>query len=70
MDDRKKPSTYHGRMTILRWTLRALILAVAVGGFIRLFARLTGPAGITDSVFSPIGGDTWPPVPVKDARPS
>jgi len=56
-------------MTILRWTFRALVLALAVGGFIRLVGRLTGPAGSTGSVLPTIGGDTWPPVPVKEARP-
>jgi len=69
VQDRSRVGTYHGGMTILRWTFRALVLALAVGGFIRLVGRLTGPAGSTGSVLPTIGGDTWPPVPVKEARP-
>jgi len=56
-------------MKILRWTCRLLVLALAVGGLIRLISRRTGSTGATDSLFPTIGGDTWPPVPVKDSRP-
>jgi hypothetical protein len=68
-EDRRRSGPYDGRMKILRWTCRALVLAVAVGGSIRLIARRTGPPTNTGWLFPPIGGDTWPPVPVKDARP-
>jgi hypothetical protein len=56
-------------MTILRWTFRALVLAAAVGGLLRLVGRLTGPGGAAGPAFPSIGGDTWPPVPVKQPQP-
>jgi hypothetical protein len=59
-------------MTILRWTCRALVVASAVGGLTWLIVRRTGPLGNArlGALLPDIGGDTWPPVPVKDHRPA
>ena len=47
---------------ILRGMLLALLAAVVVGA-----ARRGRTA---EGLIPVIGGDTWPPVPVKDARPA
>lgn len=51
-----------------RWIRRILVLALllAVGTWVT--RRLTAPGGPADACIPPIGGDTWPPVPVKDVR--
>ncbi|HEY5109724.1 MAG TPA: hypothetical protein VII96_08980 [Acidimicrobiales bacterium] len=50
---------------IRRGLLVALLAAVAV-----VVARALGSGGADGGLLPAIGGDTWPPVPVKDARPT
>jgi len=51
--------------TAPRWIRRGLLVAlVAAAG-----ALLDHLLGSDDDSAPDIGGDTWPPVPVKDARP-
>jgi hypothetical protein len=47
---------------VRRGLLLALVLAVAVV----VVGRRRAPVGRTGGILPPIGGDTWPPVPVKD----
>jgi hypothetical protein len=54
----------HRSSWIRGWLFVALVAAVAV-----VVARALGPGGSGDGLVPTIGGDTWPPVPVKDARP-
>jgi hypothetical protein len=51
-----------------RWVRRGVVLAV-VATALALAARKWGDPGSGDLELVPtIGGDTWPPVPVKDSR--
>jgi hypothetical protein len=47
------------------WIHRILLLCLIIGIGITCRRRPTG-----DGLVPSIGGDTWPPVPVKDARPA
>lgn len=55
----------HRTSRIRGWLLIALVALVAV-----VVARALGPGGSGEGLVPAIGGDTWPPVPVKDARPA
>lgn len=46
---------------------RGLLVALALTAVVLLVARLRTPAGGRDALIPAIGGDTWPPVPVKNA---
>ena len=45
-----------------------LVLLLAVAALVG--RKLAGPGTATGSFVPAIGGDTWPPVPVKDVRPA
>ena len=51
------------------WIRRGLLIALlaAIGLAV---ARALGPDGPEGGLVPTIGGDTWPPVPVKDTRVS
>ena len=49
--------------SIRRGLILALLAAVATA-----VARALGPGPGDDGMLPAIGGDTWPPVPVKDLR--
>jgi hypothetical protein len=54
--------------SLIRWTLRIVVLGVAATVMARLLA---GRSGGTDApVFPAITGDTWPPVPTNPDRMS
>ena len=46
---------------------RGLLLAFALAVVVAVVGRLRAPVGRHAEVLPPIGGDTWPPVPVKGA---
>lgn len=50
------------------WIRRLLVLAL-VAGVVSAVVRAFAPEDADGGLVPPIGGDTWPPVPVKDARP-
>ena len=52
----------------LSWIRRGLIVALLAAGVL-VIARALGPSGSDDGLVPAIGGDTWPPVPVKDVGP-
>jgi hypothetical protein len=45
---------------------RGLLLTLALVVVAAVVSRLRAPVGRHAEVLPPIGGDTWPPVPVKD----
>jgi len=50
-----------------RHPLRRRLLVVALAAVVALVvSRLRAPIGRHGDVLPSIGGDTWPPVPVKD----
>lgn len=49
---------------------RGLILALLLTVATAVVSRLRAPVGGHAEVVPSIGGDTWPPVPVKDVGPS
>jgi len=51
------------------WIRRGIVLAVVVA-LVAVVARRSRGGGTGGGLFPPIGGDTWPPVPVKDLRPT
>ena len=55
---------------VTKWLWRAAVVAVVAGIAARVVGRLTGPSSGAGQWVPPIGGDTWPPVPVKDTRPT
>jgi hypothetical protein len=46
---------------------RGLLLAIVASAIALVVARLRAPAGGRTDIVPTIGGDTWPPVPIKDA---
>jgi hypothetical protein len=46
---------------------RGLFLALLLAAVAVVVSRLRAPVGRHAEVLPSIGGDTWPPVPVKDA---
>ena len=46
---------------------RGLLLALVLAAVVAVVGRLRAPVGRHAEFLPPIGGDTWPPVPVKDA---
>jgi hypothetical protein len=44
---------------------RGLLIALVAVAVVAV-ARALGPGGPSDRLLPTIGGDTWPPVPVKD----
>jgi hypothetical protein len=46
---------------------RGLLLVLVLAVVALVVARLRDPVGRHTGVLPSIGGDTWPPVPVKDA---
>ena len=51
------------------WIRRGLVLALLAALAVAV-ARVLAPEPGDDGVLPAIGGDTWPPVPVKDVRPA
>ena len=51
-----------------RWVRRILVLTLLLAAGTGAAKRLATPGGPADGFIPPIGGDTWPPVPVKDVR--
>jgi len=49
--------------TVTRWLTRMVLLALVGAVVARVLRTVRGGAG--DGLVPPIGGDTWPPVPVK-----
>jgi len=50
------------------WIPRLVVLAL-VAGVASALARALRPEDAGHGLVPSIGGDTWPPVPVKDSRP-
>lgn len=50
------------------WIRRGLLVVLAAAGVL-VVARALGVTGSGDGLVPAIGGDTWPPVPVKDVGP-
>ena len=50
-----------------KWIRRGLILAL-LAAVATVVTRALGTGPGDDGMFPAIGGDTWPPVPVKDVR--
>ena len=50
------------------WIRRGLVLAL-LAALVVAVARALAPGHGDGGVLPAIGGDTWPPVPVKDVRP-
>jgi hypothetical protein len=53
---------------ILRWSVRAAVVAGTVAVTVRALQSLTGSASSGDGLVPSIGGDTWPPVPANPKR--
>jgi hypothetical protein len=51
--------------TVLKWTRRLVLLAIAATVVVRVLESTKGGGG---EPFPSIGGDTWPPVPVNPDR--
>jgi len=51
-----------------RWIRRVLVFALLLAVATWVAKMLTSPGGPAEAFIPPIGGDTWPPVPVKDVR--
>ena len=51
------------------WIRRGLIVVLLAVGAV-VIARALGVSGSDDGLVPAIGGDTWPPVPVKDVGPA
>lgn len=54
----------------MRWLWRGLVVALVAGVTARVVSHLTDPASAGGQILPAVGGDTWPPVPVKDVRPA
>ena len=50
------------------WIRRSLLLALLAAATVAV-TRTLGTRGPDGGLVPSIGGDTWPPVPVKDVRP-
>ena len=50
-----------------KWIRRGFVLAL-LAAFATAVVRALGPGPGRDAIVPAIGGDTWPPVPVKDVR--
>ncbi len=46
---------------------RGLLLVLVLAAVVAVVGRLRAPVGRHTEILPSIGGDTWPPVPVKDA---
>ena len=60
--------SYSGVMRSATSRLRlGLLLILALAAVAAVVGRLRAPVGRHTEILPSIGGDTWPPVPVKDA---